>query len=91
MSDERDGAKHKSSPKFGTALGKGGSSLDGTGQAVASSSKYMSFSQVMREKEERQRQQEQRKKEMDEAEKLHPVILMRKEQGHRFVKTIPQG
>lgn len=45
----------------------------------------------MKDRADHLREEERRKKEMDEAEKLRPVTLIRSSQGHRFIKKVTDG
>lgn len=52
---------------------------------------HKTYDQLLREKEEQKKEEELRKIEMEEAEKLRPVTLIRSQQGHRFIRKVPNG
>ena len=47
--------------------------------------------QLLKEKADKEAADIKRRKEMAEAEKLKPVTLIRSQQGHRFIKKVPQA
>ena len=54
-------------------------------------SKFPTYSQILKDQADKAIEEERRKKEMAQAEKLRPATMIRSQQPHRFIKTVPAG
>ena len=54
-------------------------------------SKFPTYSQILKDQADKAIEEERRQKEMAQAEKLRPATMIRSQQPHRFIKTVPAG